>query len=148
MASAWQDEEEEITGINITPLVDVMLVLLIIFMVSANYIVTHALDLALPKSESGHALQQEEVTSLTFALSRTGQLSVNNEAISWEHVPEKIAQLQARLSPGQQLPQAMISADKDLPYGQVINLIDIIRKHGITDFAINVEAQEPQSPPN
>ena len=50
---AHMDDDDEITGINVTPLVDIMLVLLIIFMVASNYIVKEAIEVNLPKAATG-----------------------------------------------------------------------------------------------
>ena len=63
MAGSAQSDEGEITGINVTPLVDIMLVLLIIFMVTATYIVKEAIEINLPKAAAGG-----ESTAKTFAI--------------------------------------------------------------------------------
>ncbi len=138
MAVSLDDEGDEITGINITPLVDVMLVLLIIFMVTTSYIVTRGIELTLPQAETGHRETQASAP-LVFALTLHGALTLNNEGLSWESIPAKIAAARAS-NPQNTTLSAEISADKELPHGQVIKLIDAIRKGGITNFSITVES--------
>lgn len=130
----WEGDEE-ITGINVTPLVDVMLVLLVIFMVTANYIVSQSIQVQLPKATSG-----SEVTSknLAFVLDKDSQLFLDGRAIELEAVPAKIQEYKKDNNASL---QALIAADQKTPHGSVVRLIDTIRKNGITDFAINVESE-------
>ena len=126
------DDDEGITDINVTPLVDIMLVLLIIFMVTANYINSQAINLNLPKAATG---ETAESGSLGFTLSQNSELFLDGKAISYEELPALIEQRRAE---GKNL-QALIAADQATPHGEVVKLIDVIRKNGVTDFAINVE---------
>lgn len=139
MASAFNDDNEEITGINVTPLVDVMLVLLIIFMVTTSYIVTNAIDLSLPEAESGE-VQESEQAHFNFEINRDSKVFFNGKEITIEQVPEIIARYKQEHPDQAKSLQALISADKNISHGLVINLIDTIRKNGITNFAIDVEA--------
>lgn len=134
MAATSEDQSDEITGINITPLVDVMLVLLIIFMVTANYIANQGIKVELPKAASGSDVTGE---NLGFVLDRESHLYLNGSPIEYDQIAEKI---NARKAAGASM-QALISADKDTPHGSVVRLIDVIRKNGVTDFAINVESE-------
>lgn len=134
MAASTDDQSEEITGINITPLVDVMLVLLIIFMVTANYIANQGIQVELPKAVSGSDVSGE---NLGFVLDKQSNLYLNGNPVAYEQIPEKITERKA--SGGSM--QALISADKDTPHGSVVKLIDVIRRNGVTDFAINVESE-------
>lgn len=128
-------DEEEITGINVTPLVDVMLVLLIIFMVTATYIVNQSINVNLPKAETSDA--SEKSKNLAFVIDAKNQVYLNGNPVSFEEIPQKIAEEKSKDAPGPL--NALISADKETPHGTVVKLIDTVRKHGITDFAINVE---------
>ncbi len=130
-------DEDEITGINVTPLVDVMLVLLIIFMVTATYIVNQSINVNLPKADTSDA-SDGKPKNLAFVLDAKSQLYLNGQPITFEQVAEKIAEEKAKDGKGPL--NALIAADKDTPHGAVVKLIDTVRKHGITDFAINVEA--------
>ena len=128
------DEDQEITGINVTPLVDVMLVLLVIFMVTANYIVSQAIPVELPKASTGETVATE---NLGFVLDRSSNLYLNGTAITFDQIAGQIA---GKFTDGKKL-QALISAGKETPHGSVVRLIDGIRKAGVTDFAINVESE-------
>lgn len=136
MASGSNDNDDEITGINVTPLVDVMLVLLIIFMVTATYIVNQAISVNLPKADTGENTPKSK--NLAFVLDAKSQLYLNGEPISFDDVPARIDAEKGKEGPTEL--HALIAADKDTPHGSVVKLIDTVRKHGITDFAINVEA--------
>lgn len=130
------DSDDEITGINVTPLVDVMLVLLVIFMVTANYIVSQSIMVQLPKAASG---EDPGSKNLAFVLDKQSNLYMNGKAVDYDSLPNLIKQERER-GPGAM--QALIAADRDTPHGSVVKLIDVIRKNGITDFAINVEAEQ------
>ncbi len=135
MAGGASDSgDEEITGINVTPFVDVMLVLLIIFMVTATYIANQAIGVNLPKAATG---QDPGSKNLAFVLDKDENLFLNGAAVSFDNLAQLIGDERAKK---QQDLQALISADRETPHGAVIKLIDAIRKNGITEFAINVES--------
>ncbi len=135
MAGSSYDSDDEITGINVTPLVDVMLVLLIIFMVTATYIVNQSINVNLPTAETSDTSAQSK--NLAFVIDAKDQLYLNGRPITFEDIPRLIAEEKGKDAPGPL--NALISADKVTPHGSVVRLIDMVRKHGITDFAINVE---------
>lgn len=139
MAGGAYDTDEEITGINVTPLVDVMLVLLIIFMVTANYITNQAISMELPKASTG---ENPGNTSLNFSIDKDSQLYLDGKPVQFEELGTKI---QEAKSSGKAL-QALIAADQKTPHGVVVKLIDAVRKNGITDFAINVEVEAAPTP--
>jgi biopolymer transport protein TolR len=134
------NDDDEITGINVTPLVDVMLVLLIIFMVTATYIVNQSINVNLPKAETAETADSK-TKNLAFVLDAKSQLYLNGTPVSFEQLAEKIAE--EKKASGAAPLNALITADKDTPHGSVVKLIDTVRKHGITDFAINVEDATP-----
>jgi biopolymer transport protein ExbD len=139
MAATLHDDNEDITGINITPMVDVMLVLLIIFMVTTSYIVTSAIDMQLPQEESGEVVEKSQA-QVTFTLNREGKLFVEGKALAWEMLENTLGEMKTAQAHGTKPLQALISADKEVSHGLVMNLIDAIRKNGISNFAINVES--------
>jgi len=136
MSGGASENDDEITGINVTPLVDVMLVLLIIFMVTATYITNRSINVNLPKADTADSDSKSK--NLAFVLDAKSQLYLDGKAISFDEVAARIQEEQAKAN-GAAL-NAIISADKETPHGAVVKLIDTVRKHGITDFAINVEA--------
>ena len=90
MAGSASENDDEITGINVTPLVDVMLVLLIIFMVTATYIVNQSINVALPKAETADTEQKSK--NLAFVLDAKGALYLDGKPISHEEIAAKIAE--------------------------------------------------------
>ncbi len=128
------NEDEGINDINVTPLVDVMLVLLIVFMVTANYITNQSINLELPKAATGAA---SEAANLGFSIDKDSALFLDGKPLTYEELPGIIAERK------QQKPdvQALISADVKTPHGEVVKLIDAVRKNGISNFAINVEVE-------
>ena len=131
------DDEEAITGINVTPLVDVMLVLLVIFMVTTTYIVHKSINLKLPKADT--ADEQSTVKNLAFALDKDSKLYLDGKPILYSDIVPLIAEIREKNSKKIDI-QALIAADEKTPHGEVVKLIDMVRKNGISDFAINVEA--------
>lgn len=127
------DEDEGITGINVTPLVDVMLVLLIIFMVTANYINTPGIDLNLPKAETGKGVEKGQ---LAFTIDKDSNIFLDGQLVKQT---ELAAAVKKRKDENPKV-QATIAADQSTPHGAVIQLIDSVRKNGVSDFAINVDA--------
>jgi biopolymer transport protein ExbD len=139
MASSSQnDDDGEITGINVTPLVDVMLVLLIIFMVTSTYIVQQSIQVQLPKADTGESTVKTK--NLAFTMDKTGRLYMDGKETAMEALPAMIKAIRAE-NPNTNL-QALVAADKETQHGNVVLLIDTVRKEGITDLAINVESSK------
>ncbi len=141
MAGGASDSDDEITGINVTPLVDVMLVLLIIFMVTATYIVNQSINVNLPKAQTADPSTQS--LTVAFVLDAEGRLAMAGKPVEFAELAGKIAEEKAKA--GDKGISAVIAADTKTPHGFVIKLIDNIRKNGINDFAINVEAEAPSA---
>ncbi len=137
MAGSLGDDDNGINEINITPMVDVMLVLLIIFMVTANYMTSQSIDMKLPKASTGQA-NDAEVKNLGFSIDKDSKLYLDGQPTSYSELASVLKDRKA------QKPDisALISADVKTPHGDVVKLIDFIRKNGITNFAINVEVEE------
>jgi biopolymer transport protein ExbD len=124
-----------IVGINVTPMVDVMLVLLVIMMVSATYIVSRALKVELPKSASSDESAQGPIT---VTLTKEHQVLVNQEPVEGDGALIAIFK-KARNGPGE--PSLVVSADGAALHGWVVHVIDLAKQQGITKFAINVAAE-------
>lgn len=124
-----------IVGINVTPMVDVMLVLLIIVMVSATKIVSRALKVELPKSGSSDESSQGP---MTITLTKEHQVFLNQELIVGDD--DLIARFQrARAAAGE--PSLVVSADGAALHGWVVHVIDLAKQQGIVKFAINVQSE-------
>jgi biopolymer transport protein ExbD len=136
VAGGAQEADEAITGINVTPLVDITLVLLIIFMVTASYIVSPAIKVDLPKAASG---TEQAKTTLALTLAKDGALYLNGERSSDEVV---VRYIKGELPKNPDL-QAIIAADGGVPHRDVIHVIDLVKRTGVHRFAINVDPNMP-----
>ncbi len=124
-----------IVGINITPMVDVVLVLLVIMMVSATYIVSQSLQVELPKTATS---DDAPPTVAAVTLTKAGKLTYNGEPISEPELKKKLGQVHA----ANKDVSLVLSADRDASHGSVVHVIDLAKLIGITSFAINVERAE------
>ena len=121
-----------ITGINVTPLVDITLVLLIVFMVTAKLIVNrHALSVDLPKAASGSAIQ----AILSVVLTADGRTQVNGTTVEGD---EALADsTRASYAKDHQV-RAVIQADGAVPHARVMRVLDVLRQGGIAKVAFGV----------
>ena len=133
--SAADSEDESITGINVTPLVDITLVLLIIFMVTASYIVKETIEVELPRAAHGG-----ETVQKTFALlvTREGQAYLNGVPVDDRGIVAEVGKARAA---GEDV-QAIVGADKNATHGAVTHLLDVLKGAGVTKFAIQIEKQQ------
>lgn len=125
-------DEDLISGINVTPLVDVVLVLLIIFLITAPVLYQSAIKVQLPQAKSGEKSQK---SPFNFTIGKEGNLSWENKSTSWEDLSSRLKSMGDHLTEE----TAIISADQATPHGIVIKLMDILRQAGLTRFALNVE---------
>ena len=122
-----------ITDINITPLVDVVLVLLVVLMVVSTYIVSQAMmNVELPSADTREIATEEPLTLIVLD---NGQIRLDGQAI-----PETLVQsaLVLAFSSTPDLP-LVVSAHEGVPYGRVVHFVDMARQSGGTRFAIKVE---------
>jgi biopolymer transport protein ExbD len=126
------DDNAMIVGINVTPLVDITLVLLIIFMVTASYIVSPAIKVDLPKAASG---SDQTKTTLAITIAKDGNVYLNGERSSDGRIVDYI---HGELPKNPDL-QAIIAADKVVSHGDVIHVIDLVKRSGVHRFALNVD---------
>ena len=136
MAGGAQETDEAITGINVTPLVDIVLVLLIIFMVTAKLIVSQSVPLDLPKAATGSDIQT--VFSVVLAADGTTQVDSNT-------VPNDDAILGLARSAQQKNPElrAVIKADTSVPHGRVIHVLDLLKQAQVSKIAFGVQPGAP-----
>jgi biopolymer transport protein ExbD len=121
-----------IAEINVTPMVDVVLVLLVIMMVSATYIVSQSLKVELPKAAS----QADSVASIAaVTISKEGKIYYNQDPVT---EAELTGHFRSAISANKDV-NLIVSADKDVAHGKVVHVIDMAKLEGITKFAINVE---------
>ena len=134
MASAALNDDDIITGINVTPLVDVTLVLLVILMVTASYVVSRSIPLELPHS----ATSESTPTTLTISIDKDGHTFLDAEAIDEAKLRERI---RAAHSADPET-RAVIAADGRVTHSQVVRVIDLLRREEVTKFAFNVDPDE------
>ncbi len=125
-------EDELISGINITPLVDVVLVLLIIFMITAPSIYQSTIKIQLPKAKT---TSQTNESHLHFLINSEGQLFWNKTSMDWKTLKNQLKEL---AQPSQKT--AIISADEKAYHGTVIRLIDALQEVGLSQFSLQVES--------
>ncbi len=164
MAHAVDNYDDAITGINVVPLVDIVLVLLIIFMVTANFMVKPAIDMELPKADTGEAKERNQFSLL---LGKDGSVAIGERAVQAEGIDGEFRQLldefkhdkaqrldaEGRSVSDNQLTlmarnelTMVIQADTAVSHGRVIHFIDRARRVGILKYAFNVDPDAAQAP--
>src|SRR5690242_13509761 len=124
-----------ITGINVTPLVDITLVLLIIFMVTAKLVVSRAVPMDLPKAATGGEVQQ--IFSVLLLPDQT--LQVAGEKLDDAQL---LARAKAALAQNAEL-RAIIDADGNVPHHRVMATLDVLRQAGLSRVAFGVSPKPP-----
>jgi biopolymer transport protein ExbD len=132
MAMKTDLDNEAIADINVVPLVDIILVVLIIFMVTAPMFIKPTINVNLPKAASG---DQTAPSKLNIALTAEGRINLNGAFVDEAAVKQKAMDEVAKNADV----QAIISADKDVPHGKVIGLLDIVKTAGVKKFAISID---------
>jgi biopolymer transport protein ExbD len=132
---ASDSEDDSITGINVTPLVDITLVLLIIFMVTASYIVKETIEVELPRAAHGG-----ETVQKTFAvlITRDGKSYLNGVPVDDAALVGEVRKARAA---GEDV-QAIIGGDKSATHGAVTHVLDVFKGAGVTKFAIQIEKEQ------
>jgi biopolymer transport protein ExbD len=136
-ATSESNDDEMISGINVTPLVDVTLVLLIIFMVTATYIVRQSLEVTLPRAAHGG---ETVGTTLMLVVRADGTVFLDGAQVG----DAKLRELAAAAHAKDPDAKALVAADKDSRHGAVVHLIDLVKGAGITKFALNIEREETE----
>ncbi|MBL7686431.1 MAG: biopolymer transporter ExbD [Bdellovibrionaceae bacterium] len=130
--AANQNDDEPIAAINVVPLVDVILVVLIIFMVTAPLVLKPVIDINLPKSSSG---DEAPAAPLNVALSANGQLMVNGQAST----TEQLALIATKTAGEKPETAAILQADKAVTLESLTAIIDVIKSAGIKKVAFSIE---------
>lgn len=115
--------------INITPLTDVMLVLLVIFMVTTPLIMKAAIDINLPKA---HAKQETPAQNIQISVGSDGRLLVQGDPVTLDQLGERLAELFR----GRSDANVTVAADERVPYGDAVKVLDIARQAGAAKLVL------------
>ena len=138
ISSGFEDDRDEavLADINVTPLVDVMLVLLIIFMVTAPML-HQGIEVALPRADA-KPLPLRIEDPLVLSVNRDGLVYVQDEPIHPSQLMDRLAPLiEARGDD-----TVFLKGDRDLPYGQVIEVLDVLNKGGVTNIGMVTQQRD------
>ena len=128
-----------IAEINVTPLVDIMLVLLIIFMLTAHLLVKQAIEVELPRAAQSTALPP---TTLAITLKASGEIFLNDKPVTPEALRDAIKASVAK----DPKTQAIVAGDKNVSHGRVVWVLDTVKAFGITQFAIQIDPTQITAP--
>ncbi len=135
---AGNSNDQLMSEINITPFVDVMLVLLIIFMVTAPMMV-QGVDVNLPKASSGPLEKDEE--HVIVSVKKNHQVYINDQIVDIEFLGEKLDKIFQDLDKK----DVYLKADKDVPYGIVVNVMSKVKNAGVDKLGMITLPDEQQS---
>lgn len=123
-----KSEDGMMAELNVTPLVDVMLVLLVIFIVTAPLIVPQSMKVNLPKTQA--VAQQDQAKNTPLIIEANGAATLNGRAVNDQQLASELKQLST-------MPQAQlqISADKLVPYGRVAEIMAMAQANGVTKLS-------------
>jgi biopolymer transport protein ExbD len=134
-----RDDDEMISGINVTPLVDISLVLLIVFLVTAKLVVSQAEDVHVPPAQHAGPVQ----SPLSLDLGADGRVLVGGAPVASDAAVVALARAARAADPQV---RAILRADGAVPHARVIRAIDLLREAGVTHVAFGVAAGEPAAP--
>ncbi len=140
-SSGYKDEDDggtPITDINITPFVDILLVLLVVFMVTAKIIVSRGVEIDKPKAATGGEVKSTLRVTIQRVENAPPKLYVNGELVSSDS--DAIGKIKAVAAQSAK-PKAIIAGDTNVAYGGVMHAIDLVQQAGVT--AIALENQRP-----
>lgn len=123
------DEDKIISEINITPLTDITLVLLIIFMVTTPLIMQVGIKVNLPKSSIYEVIEPERII---ITVSKENKIYINDNEISFESLSDSIKSF----SQNKEDKIVIINADRDVSHGFVVEILDVVKKSGASNLAI------------
>ncbi len=129
-----------IAEINVTPLVDIMLVLLIIFMLTAHLLAKQEIEVELPRAANSTTLKP---TTVAITLTSDGKLYLNDKPVTADALRNQVA---AAVAKDPKL-QVVISGDKNVSHGRVGWVLDLVKSLNVTSFAIQIDPANVIAPP-
>ena len=140
-----EGEDELIGGVNITPIVDVCLTLLIVFIVTASSMVNRSMPVQLPKAATAEATPP---SILNLAIDKDGALFINGAPARLDDIPAAVdaARSRAAAAGGEAKLAGFVSADVAAPYGRFAEAVDRLRLAGVAEIALDSQPVQPQAP--
>ena len=135
-AKVGEPQEGAISEINVTPLVDVMLVLLVVFMI-ASFAIQSGVAVPLPSAVTAHE-QQDSGNHIIISVNGDGEIFVGKEQASVENLID-LVNAEFRENPARSI---LIKGDKDLHYGQVREVMDVLAENGMTTLLLATDKIE------
>ncbi len=137
MKKLIDDNEKEISEINMTPFVDIVLVILIIFMATATFIVEGKIPVNLPKAETG---ENKEISSkkIEISIKKDGSIYVDGKKVNRKLLEEYLSDERKKSD------VVILRADKKTPFENIVFVVDICRKIGLEKYMIETEKVEKQ----
>ena len=133
-------EEQLNTTINTTPLVDVTLTLLIVFIVTASFVVDRTMPVQLPKAASAEATPP---SLLTIAIAANGEIFLNGSPGRLDDIGRAVDEARAKAGGPDAKLAGFVSADVAAPYGKFAEAVDRLRMAGITEIALDTQPAGP-----
>jgi biopolymer transport protein TolR len=137
----WQTKQEPITKVNVTPIIDVALVLVIILLVTAPMLSVADLPVNLPQAQTREA---EDERNVSITVAQDGALAVDNERVAPEALTDALMRHLAQ--PGNHDALVVIRADSDIPYGHLRQVLDQARAAGAARLAIATKQKTGAQP--
>lgn len=134
MAGSYNSEDEPIAEINVVPLVDIILVVLIIFMVTAPLVLKPTIDVNLPQAKSGEA-KKNESKNIEVVVGKNGAIFFDGNQISLDQLKEQVAN-EAQSNPSSSV---VLTADKDVTLDGLTSIIDVIKTSGIKKVGFSIQ---------
>jgi len=146
---SYQGEDSTIADINVTPLVDVVLVLLVIFMVTAPMIAARGILVNSPKTVEGDAVKSPlkiTIAPVGEGEERVYDIWVNDTRLPPERRDELFPAIEQYFVADPEV-KAVIAADTTVPHGEVMSVIDVVKRTGISKFALASEPKREKKAP-
>jgi biopolymer transport protein ExbD len=135
-ASMQSDGDDIISGINVTPLVDIVLVVLIIFIVTASFVLRHNFPVDLPEAKTAEA---STAGLINIAVTEDGQIFLNGKPGELGQIDALVQEAKAKIEKEGGKVSAFISADVGAKYGAFAEVLDRLRLSGVVDIALDTQ---------
>lgn len=131
-AATRKTDGEVMSAINVTPFVDIVLVLLIILMVTSVQIIKASLEVDLPRAASGGAAVE---STLNIVVDKDGSWKIDGKPITKEALQARVVR---EVAANPKI-QAVIAGDRQVQYESVVDAIDLVKLNGVKKFALNIQ---------